>query len=350
MSLADLKPRNILIRSTNWIGDAIMTSPAVRTIRENFPEAKIAILTHPWVADVFTASPHVDEVILYRKKDLHRGVAGMWRLARALAERHFDLAILLQNAFEAALIAKVAAIPARAGYTTDARGLLLTHRARIRAEIKMGHQVHYYQDMLRQQGLTPGPDQLFLQLPPETMAWARNFISSLGDGPTVGLNPGAAYGPAKCWPAERYAELAARLGQERNATLLVFGTEADAGVTATIKEQAPDRVVNLAGKTSLAEAMALIGACNAFVTNDSGLMHVGAALETPLVAIFGSTDAVATGPYSDQAVVIQKDLPCRPCLKTHCASDFRCMTEITVDEVATTVAQLLEQPQRRDNP
>jgi len=343
MPLTDLKPRTILIRSTNWIGDAIMTTPAVRTIRENFPEAEIAILTHPWVADVFAASPHVDEVIIYRKKDLHRGLAGMWRLGQSLAQRRFDLAILLQNAFEAALLARLAAIPARAGYTTDGRTLLLTHRARVSSAIKKVHQVHYYQDMVRQLGLVCGPDDLFLQLPASTRHWARDFTSSLGDGPVVGLNPGAAYGPAKCWPAERYGALAAQLSRESQATILVFGTEADAETTAAIKTQAPERVVNLAGKTTLAEAMALIGACDAFVTNDSGLMHVGAALGTPLAAIFGSTDAVATGPYSTKAKVIQKDLPCRPCLKTHCQSDFRCMTEITVAEVAETVRQLLRE-------
>ena len=342
MSIIDIKPRNILIRSTNWIGDAIMTTPAIRTIRENFPDAVISILTHPWVADVFADSPHVDEVILYRKKDLHKGITGIWRLGRTLAQRNFDLAIYLQNAFEAAVIGKIAAIPNRAGYTTDGRSLLLTHRAKIRPEIKKVHQVHYYQDMVKQLGLTPGPDELFLQLPPETVRWAHDFTASPDSGPTIGLNPGAAYGPAKCWPAERYGALAARLSKEHNAKLLVFGTEADNDVAEAIKAEAPDQIVNLAGKTNLAEAMALIGACDAFVTNDSGLMHVGAALKTPLVAIFGSTDAVATGPYADNAVVVQKDLPCRPCLKTHCKSDFRCMTDITVVEIAEQVSQLLQ--------
>ena len=346
MSIIDIKPRNILIRSTNWIGDAIMTTPAIRTIRENFPDAEISILTHPWVADVFAASPHVDEVILYRKKDCHQGLTGIWRLARTLAQRKFDLAIYLQNAIEAAVIGKLASIPNRAGYTTDGRSLLLTNRARIRPEIRKVHQVHYYQDMLRQLGLTPGSDELFLRLPPETVRWAHDFTSSAESNLTIGLNPGAAYGPAKCWPAERYGALAAKLGKEHNATLLVFGTAADNDVAEQIKAQAPDRIINLAGKTNLSEAMALIGACDAFVTNDSGLMHVGAALKTPLVAIFGSTDAVATGPYADNAVVVQKDLPCRPCLKTHCKSDFRCMTDITVTEISEQVSQILQsQPQ-----
>lgn len=123
--------------------------------------------------------------------------------------------------------------------------------------------------------------------------------------------------------------------------MMVFGSEADAACAAAVKEFVPEGVVDLAGKTSLAEAMALIGRCHCFVTNDSGLMHVGAALKTPLVAIFGSTNPVTTGPFSEQAVVVQKELDCRPCLKTHCKSDFRCMKDISVDEIFVTVKGLI---------
>ena len=198
-----MNPRKILIRSTNWIGDAIMTTPAVRTVRENFPQAHISILAHPWVADVFAASPHIDEVILYRKKDLHHGVAGMRRLSQDLAARKFDMAILLQNAFEAALIARLACIPVRAGYKRDARSLLLTHGVKIPPERRKIHQVHYYQGLLQDLGLTCGPDELFLRLPKKVSLWANEFVASLTNGPVVGLNPGAAYGPAKRWPSER---------------------------------------------------------------------------------------------------------------------------------------------------
>lgn len=341
MSFLDLKPEKILIRSTNWIGDAIMTTPAVRTIRQNFPEAHIAILAYPWVADIFRNCPHVDAVISYDKRGEHQGLRGLWRLGRQLAAAEFDAAILLQNAFEAAMLATLAGIPLRAGYVRDARRLLLTHPVKISPEVRGRHQVHYYQELCAGLGLTPGPDRLFLQLAPETDLWARGFFSGSAGRPIIGFNPGAAYGPAKCWPVERYGQLAATLAADLQAVIPVFGTAADAATAAAIKSFAPENVVDLAGKTTLAEAMALIGVCDCFVTNDSGLMHVAAAQQTPLLAIFGSTDPVATGPFSERAVVIQKKLDCQPCFKTHCQSDFRCMNSIEVAEVAGAVRKLL---------
>jgi len=341
MSLLSFRPKNILIRSTNWIGDAIMTTPAVRTVRENFPEARISVLVQPWVADVFVASPHVDEIILYQKKGEHQGVVGMLRLARELAARRFDMAILLQNAFEAALLAWWAGIPVRCGYSRDGRRLLLTHPVRLTRERRQLHQVYYYQKLMADLGLKPGPDELFLRLPEEAELWATHFVDDHGPGPLVGLNPGAAYGPAKRWPAERYAALAGRLVRELGAQVLVFGTAADQPAAAAIQAAAAGQVHELTGRTTLAQAMALIGRCRCFVTNDSGLMHVAAALKTPLVALFGSTDAVATGPFSDRAVVVQRHLACSPCLKTHCATDFRCMLGIGVDEAFEPLRRLL---------
>jgi len=349
MSLLAFKPKKILIRSTNWIGDAIMTTPAVRTIRANFPEARIAILAYPWVADVFAASPHVDEVIIFDRDGEHRGLKGLWRLSRQLAARNFDLAILLQNAFKAALIVKLAGIPLRAGYSRDGRRLLLTHPVTIRPEVRRLHQVHYYQGLCRDLGLQLGPDELFLQLAPLAEAWASDFVATSAGRPIIGLNPGAAYGPAKCWPVERYGALAARLAEELNAVIPVFGTGADTQTAAAIKACAPAQVIDLAGATTLAQAMALIGRCDAFVTNDSGLMHVAAAQQTPLVAIFGSTDPVATGPFSERALVLRKELDCQPCFRTHCRADFRCMTEIGVEEVLTAVRELLRRSAEPQN-
>lgn len=339
-SLKGYHPQKILVRSTNWIGDAIMTTPAVRTIRENFPEAHIAMLAQPWMADVFAASPHVDEIIFYDKRGKHKGLAGLLRLSRTIRKHHFDMAILLQNAFEAAFIAQMAGIPVRAGYKRDGRSLLLTHGVEIREEIRKKHQVHYYQALLDDLGLTCAPDALVLELSEEDMEYARDFKASLGKGPVIGINPGAAYGPAKCWPAERYGEVAVRLHKQVGACFMVFGTKADQETVDTITSYGDDFIFGFAGKTTLAQAMALIAVCDAFVTNDSGLMHVGAATKTPLVAIFGSTDAVATGPFSETAIVVQKDLDCRPCLKKNCASDFKCMLDISVDEVAEAVRGL----------
>lgn len=341
-SLLGVNPKKILVRSTNWIGDAIMTTPAVRTIRENFPGAKISVLAQPWMADVFSASPHVDEIIHYEKKGKHKGLLGMIRLARFLRQQHFDMAILLQNAFEAAFVAALAGIPVRAGYKRDGRSPLLTHGVQIRLEIRKKHQVYYYQGLLHDLGLTCGPDELFLQLSDDDMLFARKLVRKVGNGELIGINPGAAFGPAKCWPAEKYGEMARRLHAESGARFMVFGTAADQATVDTICGFGKEFIVGLAGKTTLAQAMALISLCDAFVTNDSGLMHVGAATKTPLVAIFGSTDAVATGPFSEHAVVLQKELHCRPCLKKDCPSDFKCMLDITVDEVADAVKRLLE--------
>lgn len=348
--LTDLNPKKILIRSTNWIGDAIMTTPAVRTIHSYFPEARISMLAYPWVADIFAASPHVDEIIEFDKKGAHAGLKGLFRLGRELAARKFDMAILLQNAFEAAFITTIARIPVRAGYIRDARRLLLTHPVKIRQEIRTMHQVYYYQQLCRDLGLECEPDELFLKLPESAEKFAADFVRTLGKGPVVGFNPGAAYGPAKCWPTDRYGELARQLSDQAEADIIIFGAEADRRTGAEIKQYAPGSVHNMAGRTSLAQAMALIGACDAFVTNDSGLMHVGAAMKTPLVAIFGSTDHIATGPFSKNAhIILKDDVACRPCFKTHCKTDFECMKTITVGEVYDTVMQILNKYPKVEN-
>lgn len=322
-----------------------MTLPAVRTIRENFPSSKITVLAQPWVADIFTANPHVDRVILYHKKGRHRGLSGMWRLSRELAEERFDLAILLQNAFEAALVTRFAGIPVVAGYNRDARRVLLTHSVPVTRAIRSKHQVYYYQHLLACLGLKCGENTLSLSLPEEDRRWAAEFVSK-HPGTVIGLNPGAAYGPAKCWPAERYGEVARRLLKRFGGAAYVFGTAADSKAAETIAAIAGTEVIDLTGKTSLSRAMALIGKCDVFITNDSGLMHVAAALNTPLVAIFGSTDQVATGPFSERAVVVSKSLSCSPCLKTHCPTNFECMKEVTVDDVEGAFLQALEQGSR----
>ncbi|WP_028318919.1 lipopolysaccharide heptosyltransferase II [Desulfobulbus elongatus] len=346
-------PQKILVRSTNWIGDGVMTTPAVRSIRENFPESEIAMLVHPWVGDVFRYSPRVDRLILYDKKGRHQGVKGMLQLAGELRQEQFDCAILLQNAFEAALITMLAGIPVRGGYTTDGRGLLLTHGVHKINELNKKHEVNYYQRILLGLGLQTGGNELELFIPGEEVDAAKHRISELtgtqtGSMPVIGFNPGAAFGPAKRWPADKFGELARILCRRSGCRILIFGSMADRETAVAVKgfagAEAAARMIDLTGATSLIEAMALIGECDAFVTNDSGLMHVAAALHTPLVAIFGSTDHIATGPLADNAVVIRKPLPCSPCKKSQCPEKhFRCMKLIDSDEVGRAVLRILEE-------
>ena len=340
------KPGRILIRSTNWIGDAIMTTPAVRTIRQNYPDAEITLLALPWMADVFASCPHIDHIFIYDKHGAHKGLIGKLRLVANLRQQHFDMTFLLQNAFEAALITTLAGIPVRAGYSTDGRGMLLTHGVKKHPKIGLKHQVHYYQEMVQALGLRLGPDSLELFLDEQAVLDAQQRLDAAGHSvnkPIIGLNPGAAYGPAKRWPAAKYGQLAKYLAGQTEGTILVFGTDADNEAAAEITSVAGDCVCDLTGKTSLAEALALIDRCDVFVTNDSGLMHVAAALTTPLVAIFGSTDHVATGPYSEKATIIRKPLDCSPCMKTHCPKKhFHCMENITMEEVAAASLNVLQ--------
>lgn len=345
-------PQKILVRSTNWIGDAVMTTPAVRTIRENFPESEITMLVHPWVSDVFRFSPRVDRLIFYEKKGRHRGVKGFLQLAGELRQEQFDCAILLQNAFEAALLTLLAGIPVRGGYTTDGRGLLLTNCVDKINELNKKHEVNYYQRIMLGLGFRLAPNELELYIPGDQIDHAKQRIAECtgnkaGRSKVIGFNPGAAFGPAKRWPAEKFADLATMLIRQVDATILLFGSAADQETAATIRKlagPAASRIVDLTGATTLIEAMALIGECDVFVTNDSGLMHVAAALHTPLVAIFGSTDHIATGPYSDNAVVIRKPLACSPCKKAQCPEKhFRCMKLIDSKEVCTAVLRVLKE-------
>ncbi|WP_028579145.1 lipopolysaccharide heptosyltransferase II [Desulfogranum japonicum] len=341
-------PKRILIRSTNWIGDAVMTTPAVRSIRENFPESEISMLVLPWVADVFKYSPRIDNLLYYDRNGRHNGLKGKWKLGRELAREQFDCAILLQNAFEAALISCIAGIPVRGGYTTDARGLLLSHGVKKAPDIGLKHQVHYYQEMVQGLGLKPSENKLEMFVPEEIQQKARQRLLQLttaqAQRPLIGFNPGAAYGPAKRWPAKQFADLARRICMEMDADIAVFGTEADQATASLIGDSVPepDRILDFTGKTQLIEAIALIQCCSAFVTNDSGLMHVAAALDTPLVAIFGSTDHIATGPFSERAKIIRKDLPCSPCKKTDCPKQhLNCLRSISSEEVLVAIQELL---------
>jgi heptosyltransferase-2 len=337
--------RRLLIRSTNWIGDAVMTTPAVRAIRRNFPSARISMLAKPWVAPVFAHSPHVDEIIVYEAGGRHAGVGGTIRLARDLRKHRFDAAILLQNAIESAVIAFLAGIPTRIGFDTDARRLLLTHPVRCTRTIKAIHQTGYYLKILEGVGLASGPPTLELHLDPEDRRQADRILDAHGIAPErrlIGLNPSATFGPAKQWFPERYAALGNLLHETLEATILIFGGPSDRELGRTISGMMGAPAIDLSGRTRLGEAMALIDRCHAFITNDSGLMHVAAALNTPQVAIFGSTNSTTTSPFSDSSRIVRVPIECSPCMKPVCPlGHMNCMRRVTVEMVAKAVEALL---------
>ncbi len=345
-------PHKILVSATTRIGAAVLATPAVRTIRENFPESELTVLATPQVSDVFCYSPRVDHLFLHEHNKQHRGLKGLFRLAGELRLQHYDCAILLQDTFEAALVAQIAGIPVRGGYTTGTRGFLLTHGVHKEPELISKHQVHYYQRMVRGLGLDTAPTDPELFIPGEQIDAAKTRIEDLcgvamGTVSLIGFNCDASQGPAKRWPPDKFAELAQMLCRRTDARILLFGIEADQRTAAAIiarSGNARSRMINLTGTTTLIEAMALIVECDAFVTGESGLMHVAAALHTPLAALFGSTDPVATGPFSDNATVIRIPLACSPCKKARCPEKhLRCIQLIESGEVLDTVLSLLEE-------
>lgn len=333
--------RHLLIRSANWIGDAVMTTPAIRALRKNFPDAEISILSKPWVAPVFENSPYLDQVLCYDAEGRHRAVAGKFRLARDLRKIPFDAAILLQNAFEAAFISFLAGIPVRAGYDTDGRKLLLTHPVPCTPEIKGIHQTGYYLGILEGLGLQTRGQELELAISREDRERALEILRQhgiSGKRRRAGINPGATFGTAKRWFPERYAELCRRIQNAEESDILVFGGPGEAALGEHICQMVGKCCINLAGRTSLREAMALIETCYLFITNDSGLMHVAAALDVPQIAIFGSTDHVTTAPLSPKSRIVRVPTRCSPCLKPDCPQGHhRCMKDITVDMVYSAV-------------
>ena len=335
----------MLIRGVNWIGDVVMTLPAVSAVRKTWPGAKISILAKPWVAEIYRLSPDVDEVIVFEEPGRHGGIGGRLRLAKELRGIGFDCAILLQNAIEAAIIAMLAGIPLRAGYNSDGRGLLLTHSVQRTRAIRLVHQIDYYLEMVRTLGCRPAERDVHLRLGREYEGLAERLCCKFGiEGghPWIGLAPGATYGPAKRWFPERFAGVADRMGAESGAQVILFGSDGDRGSTAAVQRSARYPLIDIAGKTNLREAISLISRCALFISNDSGLMHVSGAMGIPTVAIFGSTNPVTTSPVGGKSLVIHHDVPCGPCLKPVCPTDFRCMEMIGVEEVCSAALQLLD--------
>ncbi len=344
-------PNKILIRGVNWIGDAVMTIPAVRAIRMAYPEAHISLLVKPWVAEIFKASPDIDEIILYEKN--LTGLTGKFRLAGLLRKQKFDYAILLQNAFDAALLTWLAGIPERIGYKKDSRSLLLTNAIPVTEDILAKHQVYYYLNIVNTIGINTDETRPFIQVTDDERAWANNLISSSfpnANLPLVGVNPGATYGSAKRWLPERFAEVIIKIINESHGNVILFGGEAEVEIADEIiseimKTHSTDiesRILVMSGKTSLRELTSLIAQCSAFITNDSGPMHMASALLVPTVAIFGSTNKHATGPFGNGHRTISKDLQCAPCMKRKCPEEhLECMTGIYADDVFEALKEIL---------
>ncbi len=351
--------RRLLVRGPNWIGDAVMSEPALAALRELFPTAEITLLVKPAIAELLRGHPALQRILVYEDPGRHVGITGKWTLAGTLRRLRFDLAILFQNAFEAALLTFLAGIPRRYGYATDGRRFLLSDPIAVPERMKIGHQVQYYLDMLRPLGSErpAGSPQLFLSHEEEQAMDQRLAEAGVDESDLlVGLNPGSTYGSAKRWLPERFAETADRLSQEqgmqsgRRVRLVIVGARGEEALGRAIADRMQVKPIQLSGRTTMRELMAVIKRCDLFLTNDTGPMHLAASFGVPVVALFGPTDSRTTSPFGSGHTIVRHPVECAPCLLRECPIDHRCMTRISVDEVyGAAVKQLVVKVEGRQS-
>ena len=347
--------QQVLVRGPNWLGDAVMCEPALRSLRRLFPQASITLLVKPGVAGLFESHPAVDRVFLYDDKGRHAGVAGKWRLAADLRREAFDLAVLFQNAFEAALLTALAGIRRRYGYATDGRSFLLSDPVAPPNRRSPIHQVAYYWNLLKPLGLTGDPvrPELFVSADDEgRMAERLSQTGITAEDVVIGINPGSTYGGAKRWLPDRFAESAERLSLSLSASgrrpaVLLIGARGEETLGRDIASRLSVPSAVLSGATTIRELMAAIKRCHVLLTNDTGPMHIAAAFRVPVVAIFGPTDWRTTSPFGAEHALLRHPVDCAPCMLRECPIDHRCMTGVTVQQVTEAGLSILS---RRPDP
>lgn len=337
-------PKKIIVRMPNWLGDLVMATPVLHDLRNRFPHAHITAMCQGGVGGLLQENPHVDEIYSFSRPSgwIHR--SGRKELIENLRHGEYDLGILLTNSFSSAWWFWKGHIPYRLGFATHWRSFLLTKAVPLPKKLQTQHLVLTYKALLEPLGIAISntAPELFVSKA-ESLA-AQDLLAKFGiiygKNIIVGINPGAAYGSAKCWLPDRFEEVARKLLENEDVCLVFFGDKTGAPLVDDICQKLPQRTVNLAGKTSLRELVALTQLSSIFLTNDSGPMHIAAALKKPLVALFGSTSDVKTGPYGG-GTVIHKHVECSPCYKRECPIDFRCMKRIGVDEVYAEIQKLM---------
>ncbi len=351
-SAIDSRGTRILVRAANWIGDSVMTMPAVQRLREFAPESYIALLCPGKLHDLWCHNPYINEIIPFGRQP---NIA-------ALRERKFDVAIIFPNSLRSAWECRRAQIPRRIGFSGHSRRLLLTdvvhqpaservtykvlsvagQEFKVKVFSALRHQSQHYLDIIAHLGGNPEPVPPRIFLAAEELPALSKFLRDDGR-PVLALNAGAEYGPAKRWPVERFTEAAVKISERTDCRWLIVGGRGDVSIAASVEEQLriarldQDTVINVAGKTTLLDLCGLLTFCKVLLTNDTGPMHVAAAIGTPVVSVWGSTSPELTGPMGNDSVVIRQPVECSPCFLRKCPIDFRCMNRIEVDAVVAAV-------------
>jgi len=331
--------RRVVVRGTNWVGDSVMTIPALRALRRVLPDANITLVIRPGTKGIFAGADFIDDILVYDRK----GALSVFPQIREWRQRKFDLALLFQNAFEAALIPFLAGVPLRLGYATEARQALLTHPLALPDWRSSRHEVFYYlylvtaleQMLFGRSAICESEPDTSIQISEARRVEAADLLRAYGvtEGDAlVAICPGSINSRAKRWSAESYAALADRLIESRRRVVLV-GSKDEVDVSEEVTRRMRHQPVVLTGKTNLDQVTAVLNRADLIVTNDTGPAHIGAALGRPTIVIFGPTNPLTTRPFSPDAEVLRHPPECAPCMLRDCPIDHRCMTAITVDEV-----------------
>jgi len=338
-------PGRILVREVNWLGDLVISLPALRAVRLAWPKAQLSVLVKRELAGFFDGVPWVDEVIPFRVARGFGGWRDRWGIVTGLRARRFDLAVLFPNSFESAFWARLAGIRYRAGFARDGRGPLLTHAVRPAREILEAHQVHSYLHLLREAlGVTGSAEDYAPVVHAPHREKMRAWLSERRErpgGPLVALAAAAAYGPAKEWPADRFAALIDRLCERHGAECVLVGAPGERVKCEQVAALSQHGALLAAGETGVGEALALLSLCDGFAGNDSGSMHVAGALGLPTVGLYGSTRADRTGPLGPKTKVLYHRIECSPCLERTCRfGHYQCLKEIAPEEVEAALVDL----------
>lgn len=337
---------NLVVRGTNWVGDSIITIPALRELRRIFPQARLTLLVRPWVGGIFEGSGLVDDLLFYdnRETPFLKGV-------KLIKEKKFDGAVLFQNAFEAAALTTLARVPRRIGFPTEGRGPMLTDSIPLEEATKRKHQIYYYLDLIsRMEEKLFGKSNVDYEAIdyrlPVTEAAQAAAVAKLPDlepgRKIVALVPGAANSRAKQWPPASFAALIDLFDERKDCALYLLGAPNEKALCDDIAGMAQrGRARVLAGTFTLAESIAFLSKCDAVISNDTGPAYVTAALDRPLLTLFGPTDPNMISPFSNTARRLRKLVHCAPCMLRDCPIDHRCMTGITPEMAFEAASEMV---------
>ncbi len=340
----------IAVFGTNWVGDAVMSIPALRELRRIFPDASISLLTRSWAEGIFTNASFINDIVAFEKP--RSRIKDFFDLSAFLREQRFDMAVILPNSFGSALTALLSSIPRRIGYNKDLRGLLLTDPVAVPEWKNRRHEVFYYLNLIAEVEkrilgtetvLQSGPD-ITLEVSSARKGGARQILATAGvdnSKSVVALGVGSTNSRAKRWPAELYADLNDRLQNELNANVILVGSMDEIDISNKVSELSNKKPIIITGTTDLESAAAILSEVDLIISNDMGLAHLAPAVGTKTIVIFGPTNPETTRPFSDHTAIIRENVECSPCMLRDCPIDHRCMTRISVNTVFEMAAKML---------